>query len=142
MRFWDSSAMVPLILAERESSWARRLLKADPVGLVWSLSPVEVRSALARRFRDGDLSAGGYGVACQRVDRFFQAFSQVLALEVVRARAIRVLDLHPLRAADSLQLAAAIIAAKDRPQDLSFVTLDQRLAEAARREGFPVALAG
>ena len=138
MRFWDSSAIVPLILAETESSWARKLLRSDRRALVWYLSPVEVRSALARRTRDGTLTREAAEVARRRAGGLFQAFSQVLGLESVRAHAIRLLDLHPLTAADSLQLAAALVAAREHPQDLPFVTLDRRLAEAARKEGFSV----
>jgi hypothetical protein len=138
MKFWDSSALVPLILSEAESSWARRLLKSDPHGLVWCLSSVEVRSAFARRSREGTLTREANAIACRRADRLFGALSQVLGLEPVRARAVRLLDLHPLRAADSLQLAAALVVAKDQPKELPFVTLDRRLAEAAGKEGFPV----
>jgi len=141
MRFWDSSALVPLILAEAESSWVRKLLKADPHGLVWCLSAVEVRSALATRVREGKMSSRTYATACGRMDRLFGGFSQVVAIEPVRLRAMRLLDLHPLRAADSLQLAAALTVAQDRPAELPFVTLDQRLAEAARREGLRVEVA-
>lgn len=43
-----------------------------------------------------------------------------------------------LRAADALQLAAALAAAENNPSALSIVTLDDRLAEAAEREGFPL----
>jgi hypothetical protein len=46
------------------------------------------------------------------------------------------LRVHPLRAADALQLAAAYIAAERRPSSLELVILDDRLAAAARREGF------
>ena len=45
---------------------------------------------------------------------------------------------HPLRTADALQLGAALVAADGDPQSLELVTLDRRLADAARREGFPV----
>ncbi len=45
---------------------------------------------------------------------------------------------HALRAADSLQLAAALIAANHDPATLEIVSLDARLATAARREGFKV----
>jgi hypothetical protein len=45
---------------------------------------------------------------------------------------------HPLRAADALQLAAAYAAAEQRPASLDMVTLDERLAIAARNEGFVV----
>ena len=46
------------------------------------------------------------------------------------------LRVHPLRAADALQLAAAFVAAERRPASLQVVTLDERLADAMRKEGF------
>jgi len=55
-----------------------------------------------------------------------------------RLHAERIVMEHPLRAADALQLGAALVAADGDPQSLELVTLDRRLAEAARREGFPV----
>jgi predicted nucleic acid-binding protein len=54
----------------------------------------------------------------------------------VREAAVRFLRVHPLRAADALQLAAAFVAAERRPSSLEVVTLDDRLAVAARKEGF------
>lgn len=57
---------------------------------------------------------------------------------VVRDHAERMVRSHPLRAADALQLGAAIVAAEEEPTSLEFVTLDRRLAAAAAREGFQV----
>ena len=65
-------------------------------------------------------------------------WQEVEAGDLVRETAIRLLRVHPLRAADSLQLAAAFVAAEGRPSTLEFVTLDDRLALAAQREGFVV----
>lgn len=138
MRFWDSSAVVPLLALEEQSLWAQRLLRDDPVGIVWALAPVEVRSALVRRHREGSLSESALATARNRARHFFTAVAQVVALEQVVERGLRVLDLHSLRAADALQLAAALVASHERPQDLPFVTLDERLGEAAEREGFPL----
>jgi predicted nucleic acid-binding protein len=45
---------------------------------------------------------------------------------------------HALRTGDALQLAAAYVAAERRPPQLHLVTLDDRLAAAARKEGFVV----
>lgn len=56
----------------------------------------------------------------------------------VREQAGRVLRLHPLRAADALQLAAALVWCQGDPLQHGFVCLDPRLREAARREGFTV----
>jgi uncharacterized protein len=56
----------------------------------------------------------------------------------IRETAVRFLRVHPLRAADALQLAAAFLAAERRPASLEIVALDDRLANAARKEGFAV----
>jgi predicted nucleic acid-binding protein len=138
MRFWDSSALVPLIVGETATPWARRLLRSDPAAIVWTLSQVEVRSALSRRLREKALTRRIFDDARRRSERLFAAVSHVVALEQVSQRAIRLLDLHDLRAADALQLATALVASAERPQTIPFVTLDQRLALAARSEGFPV----
>lgn len=142
MRFWDSSAIVPILVLERESNWAQELLRQDPVGIVWALSPVEVHSALVRRRRDGSLAAAAFTTARSRAKQFFTAMAHVVALEQVAERALRVLDMHSVRAADALQLAAALVASRERPQHLPFVTLDERLAEAVEREGFPIVRTG
>ena len=65
-------------------------------------------------------------------------WSEVLATDAVRGTALRMLRVHPLRAADSLQLAAAFVAAEHDPASLDFVSLDDRLIEAASREGFRI----
>jgi predicted nucleic acid-binding protein len=99
---------------------------------------VEIHSALTRRLREGELRVEGFRKARHRTEGLLAAFSQVSLLEAVCERAVRILDVHPLSAAAALQLAAAIVASKERPRGLPFVTLDGRLAEAAEREGFPV----
>jgi predicted nucleic acid-binding protein len=103
VRFWDSSAVVPLLVVEESTAWARKLLRSDPRGLIWALSPVEVRSALSRRRRDGALTQHEFDRVRTRADQLFSALSHIVALEPVRERAIRLLDLHDLRAADALQ---------------------------------------
>ena len=67
-----------------------------------------------------------------------RGWTEVPPIERVRDQATRLLRLHTLRAADSLQLAAAIVLADFEPKTLAFVTLDRPLASAARREGFEV----
>ena len=56
----------------------------------------------------------------------------------LRERAGRLLASHPLRAADALQLAAALVWCDERPAEEGFVCLDRRLRDSARREGFAV----
>jgi hypothetical protein len=62
----------------------------------------------------------------------------VLVSDRLLGRAVHLLDLHDVRAAGALQLAAAWTASGEEPSRLPFVTLDQRLLIAAEREGFPV----
>lgn len=138
MRFWDASAIVPLLVQEPERARVLALLDEDPELLVWWGTPVECTSALARREREGALAAAGVTEASARLRRLAQAWQEVLAVDHVRATAQRLLRVHPLRAADALQLAAAVVASEHEPASLPFVCLDERLSEAAAREGFLV----
>jgi uncharacterized protein len=136
LRFWDSSALVPLLVAEPTTSALQALALRDAEMLVWWGSAVECASALARLERDGLLAAAGAALAYDRLRRLVDGWHEIEPAEIVRETAIRFVRVHPLRAADALQLAAAFIAAEHRPPSLQVVTLDERLAEAARREGF------
>ncbi len=135
MRFWDASAIVPLLLEEPARERMLAALDSDPVMLVWWATPVELVSALSRRERDGGLTLDDATAAIERIRLLERAWQTVLPTDVIRARAQRLLRVHPLRAADSLQLAAALSIAGDVPGSLAFMCLDRRLADAARREG-------
>lgn len=100
--------------------------------LVWWGTSVECISALARLEREGVMSPRDVSMALARLRALAQAWHEVQPHERVRARAERLLRVHPLRAADALQLAAAIEAAEGSPT--GFVCLDRRLGEAASRE--------
>lgn len=139
MRFWDASALVPLLVPEPPRDALLDLLETDAALLVWWGTPVECVSALARLERADALSAADTAEALERLRALAAAWHEVLPSEPVRRTALRLLRVHPLRAADSLQLAAAVVAAEHEPATLEFVTLDERLAEAAGREGFPTA---
>ena len=138
MRFWDASAIVPLLVKEPSTRWLQELGREDPVLLVWWGAAVECASALARLDREGALSVRAMGVALDRLRTLLSAWHEIEPSEAVRETAIRLLRVHPLRAADALQLAAAFLAAEQRPASLDLATLDDRLASAAAREGFVV----
>ena len=135
MRFWDSSALVPLCLTQPASEQVRRWYDSDPELVVWWGSPVECASAVARLHRERVIDVDGAGAARVVLDRLAESWYEVEPGTSVREQALRLLRLHPLRSADALQLAAALEWAGIPPQG-PFVTLDDRLAEAARREGF------
>ena len=138
MRFWDSSAIVPLICAEEQSARCRLWLREDTVVIVWSLAATEVISALARKRREERLPQAAFAAAKRRLAKLEKAWNEVAELDAVRARARRLLEVHALRAADSLHLAAALVAFEERPASLEFVTFDGCLAAAAEKEGFTV----
>ena len=75
-------------------------------------------------------------LALRRLQQLTDAWHQIDPSDAIREAAIRFLRVHPLRAADALQLAVAFVAAERRPPSLEMVTLDDRLANAARKEGF------
>jgi predicted nucleic acid-binding protein len=138
MRFWDSSAVVPLLVSQDPSPAARGLYDLEPHLVVWWATEVECVSAIMRLEREGRITGRDVVVAIDRLAVVAEAWEEVRPTERVRATASRLLRTHSLRAADAFQLAAAIVAAADHPSGLSFVTLDERLARAAEREGFPV----
>ena len=138
MKFWDASAIVPLLMAETSTKAMQAIAGKDQAMLVWWATEVECASAITRLERDGALDDVASAQAFDRLQQLANGWHEVDAGDAVREAAIRFLRVHPLRAADALQLAAAFIAAERRPSTLEVVTLDDRLATAARKEGFPV----
>lgn len=138
MKFWDASAVVPLLVAEPPTAALLAMLEQDPLVLVWWGTPVECTSAVARREREGALSPADSARALDRLRSMADGWQEVLPTDAVRATAQRLLRVHPLRSADALQLAAAILGAEHEPSSLDLVCLDDRLADAAHREGFRI----
>lgn len=136
MRFWDSSALVALAIEEASSRSCRKLVRADRTIAVWIFSRTEMVSAVQRKHRRAELDAPSTKVALKRIALLASRWSEVDAVDLVRDRAERLLATHDLRAADALQLAAALVLVEDRPARFPFVTADERLAEAAEAEGF------
>ncbi len=138
MRFWDSSAIIPLCLKERASEAVKSLMKDNEDIVVWWTTYIECLSALSRRQREGVLTSGDAGKARAVLSALAAAWSEVQPTEMVRLRAERLLSIHPLRAADALQLAAALVWAQETPRGLEFVCLDQNLRESSLKEGFSI----
>ena len=136
MRFWDASAIVPLLMTEATTKTLQGLAAADPAILVWWATEVECASAIARLEREGALDAPAVIEAFDRLKRLADGWHEVDANDGIREAAVRFVRVHPLRAADALQLAAAFVVAERRPSSLEVITLDERLAAAARKEGF------
>lgn len=138
LRFWDSSAIIPLLVGEATTEAMLATAEEDPVMLVWWGTQVECVSTIARLERQGDLTSEVTLAALGRLDALAEGWNEVQPVEAARRTARRMLRVHSLRAADALQLAAAVVAAEGHVASLEIVTLDDRLIEAARREGFVV----
>jgi predicted nucleic acid-binding protein len=130
--------VVPLIVTQAASSLADGWLSEDPEIALWTLTAVELASALRRLVREGLLGEREANTAEARADELIKTCHVVVNVETVKAQARRLLRFHSLRAADAMQLGAALEWAGGRPTGRLFMTLDAQLARAATREGFHV----
>ena len=135
MWYWDSSAILPLLLDEPFAARVLGLLERDEGMVVWWGSPIECCSAIARARRDERISAETEERALKLLEMLQQSWYEVTPTEEVRRQSRRLLRIHPLRAPDALQLAAAILWSGHHDGS-EFVSFDARMREAARREGF------
>lgn len=136
--FWDSSAVVPLLVFEERSAGLTNAASRDRELTVWWGTPVECLSAIYRRHREVPLPAAVLSAAADRLRALVEDAETVAPSDEIRRRAGRLVAAHPLRAADAFQLAAALAWCEDQPPDETFVSLDERLRDAARREGFTI----
>ena len=137
MRFWDSSALVPLLVRQARTPDVTAVMRQDRVQAVWWGTEIECASAIARLERDdGFATSTAADVALARLKALQDTWQVVQPGTEIKETARRLLRVHTLGAADALQLAAAVVMAERRPSTLDFVCLDDRLSRAARREGF------
>ncbi len=136
MRFWDSTAVIPLVVSEPESSTMKKL-QGDGNGIVtWWTTPLECLAALERVRRQRGLGPELVHAVRSRLRELGSEWHQVLPSEAIIEHAERLLRTYPLRSTDAVQLAAAIVLSDGRPATLEFVSLDARLGDAVRQEGF------
>jgi uncharacterized protein len=138
MKFWDSSALIPLCFKEPASGVIQELAEVDSDIVVWWATRVECVSALSRRLREGPAPTSMEARAKAILSALSSAWSEVQPNELVRQRVERLLMVHALRAADAFQLAAALTWAQESPVGLDVVCLDQALRLAAAKEGFTI----
>jgi predicted nucleic acid-binding protein len=136
--FWDSSAIVPLLFPEAHSQGLTTLIAEDKEVTIWWATPLECQSAMHRRHRESPLQPAALAGATDRLRALVELADTVSPTDEVRRRAARLVAVHPLRAADALQLAAALLWCEEQPHNEGFVSLDTRLRDAARNEGFDI----
>lgn len=136
MIFWDTSAFLPLLVLEPSTERVRAVVSHGEPMVVWWGSATEAWSALCRRQREGGMTLAGVDQAKRRLLLLSHAWHEIVPSDVLRDHTMNVLGRHALKAADALQIGAALTLARGRPNGVRFATFDQRLALAARGEGF------
>jgi len=136
--FWDTSAVIPLCVQQRPTARSFQIAREFRKTVVWWATPVESYGVLARLSREGELDAGDMANALRRLKVLQSVWQEILPVESVRTIAQTLLGQYPLRAADALQLAAALVWCRERPQHRPFVCFDDWLAETAHLVGFSV----
>jgi hypothetical protein len=138
VRFWDSSALVPLVVVQPTSADAERWIADDPDAASWTLAPVEIVSALRRLVREQLLDERAAVEAESVAAEVLRHTHVVSDVERVKTTASRLLRVHALRSADALQLAEALLWADGSPRGRVLHCFDRPLGLAAEREGFSV----
>ena len=148
MNFWDTSAIIALVTDEALAPVAGDVLEADRQVAVWWGTSVECAAALARKEREGAIVVDPATDPpdamewARRLDVLALQWYEVQPDRRIQALARRLVRVHPLRAADGLQLAAAVALAEDEPTGIGFLSFDAQLNRAASREGFTLPATG
>ena len=138
MRFWDTSALVPLIVAERSSSVVANLYRTDPqIAVAWTAT-IECTSACIRQHRERKISDALLARLLERLHKLAKSWHVAEPSAQVRVGAERLVARHGLRAGDAIQLASAVALAEGGLPDPELVCLDRRLTLAATAEGLHV----
>ncbi|MFZ0286334.1 MAG: hypothetical protein WAL32_13980 [Terriglobales bacterium] len=133
--FWDTSALVPLCVRQGTTPQAISFYKSYEV-VVWWATSVEIESALGRLVRMKQLDPLDRIVARKLAAVLADTWWVVQPSDALRAQATLLVNGHGLRAADALQLAAALEWCGNAPQGRVFVTADRTLLQAAVASGF------
>lgn len=136
--FWDTSAIVPLCFFQPQSTQANQSLRMYRRQITWWATGVEAVSALNRLQREEVLTREQKQHALIRLNVLRAAWNEIQPSTELRDGAERLLGLHKLRAADALQLSAALTWCRNRTHARPFVVSDDNLADAAEAEGFMV----
>ncbi len=145
MNFWDASAIVALLVHQTGSEEVVSLHESDGDMVVWWGTQLECTSAIARLQREKVLDLRQARLAREDLAKLGELWAEVEPTIAVRERAVALIDRYPMKAADALQLAAAMAAMRRSSisrstvnEPIAFVSLDRQLASAARAEGLTV----
>ncbi len=136
MSFWDSSALVPLCTNEPRSILAGRLWKMFPQKFVWWETSIEICSALARINRENKITTQQRLNAEKRLEILERIWIEIQPNSRIKELAKIFPAQHNMKAADSLQLAAALVWCNEKPRGKDFVSGDEHLIKIAQTVGF------
>jgi predicted nucleic acid-binding protein len=136
--YLDTSALVKLYVKEAGSAAVRTACEHAEVLATSRLSYVEAHAAAARGTREGDLSQKAEAQLAEHLKRDWPRYAVVEVTEAVCSVAVDLVERHPLRAADALQLASALFLRESSGQPVLFLCFDERLVAAAQEEGLAV----
>jgi predicted nucleic acid-binding protein len=135
--FWDASAIIPLCVWQKQTALAS--LHYTRYGIaVWWATPIEIIRGLTRLESMNAIGHDHFLAGTQRVQSLSKFWDAVGPSPAIAARACTLRKSYTLRAADALQLAAALEYFEDTPKGHTFIVSDQRLADAALQSGFLV----
>lgn len=134
--FFDTSAIVPLCVAQPTSQRARQAYRGYGRQVVSWTALIEAAGAIHRASRLGGLTQPNAARSLRRLAQLEKRWTEIVAGDRVRDIAIRLLSSFDLRAADAIQLASALVWCKEKPRSRPFVCFDRRLAQVAQGVGF------
>lgn len=136
--FWDTSAIIPLCCRQMISTAARQVMRSHGAQIVWWGTHIEAVRAIYRLAREGGLKLTETQMAIRALEALRRSWHEISPSDEVREIAERLLRTYPLRAADALQLAAALTWCGSHARGRGFICADVRLSTAAHKEGFDV----
>jgi predicted nucleic acid-binding protein len=137
--FWDASALVPLCVGQSTTNRAAIFYKKYEA-VIWWATPLEISSALARLLRMKQVDPQDWLKCRQLATDLIDSCFVIQPSDVLLSQAMQLVETYDLRAADALQLSAALQWSEGAPQARIFLTSDQRLRDAAALRGFEARL--
>jgi predicted nucleic acid-binding protein len=137
MLYWDTSALFAFLITEKHSTRLRTHIQRQGSSTAYTaiITPLEFESAIQRRLSERTLSSREADYArLFGVDFRKKAFLVPLDQNALDT-ALHIQKIYGLRPGDAIQLASARLGTDD-PSRVVFLSLDEKLTEAAKREGF------
>jgi predicted nucleic acid-binding protein len=130
--------VIPLIFEEPTSPVLNELLMQDTDMVVWWGTWIECSVTVSRLGCEGRLDENGQEETRAALDSMSMDWLEIEPTGELRLLAMLVSKTHSLKAADCLQLAAALRCCEGNTDGVDFVCLDNRLRQSAEDEGFDV----